>query len=94
MKPIEERVRSVLRQDGIDCHTVYAMPDPDAKKILLAFGANKNRRLTTSRIERILNSSGLGRFNVPREFQRLSAAFLHLEVTLGADTPVPDDNAR
>ncbi len=31
----------------------------------------------------------MGEFKVPNEFQRLSASFLHLEVTLGARTERP-----
>ena len=71
---------------GIKCHTIYKMPDPDELRILIAFNSQKNPRLTTRRIERVLNEMGSDEFKVPKDFQRLSATFLHLEVTLGART--------
>lgn len=62
------------------------MPDPDEYRVLIAFNSQKNPRLTTRKIERVLNDIGAGEFSVPNEFQRLSATFLHLEVKLGART--------
>jgi hypothetical protein len=71
---------------GIKCHTVYKMPDPDEFRVLIAFHSQKNPRLTTRKIERILNEMGISEFSVPKDFQRLSATFLHLEVKMGART--------
>lgn len=71
---------------GIKCQTVYKMPDPDEFRILIAFNSQKNPRLTTRRIERVLNEMDSNEFTVPKDFQRLSATFLHLEVKLGART--------
>ncbi len=39
--------------------------------------------------ENALTSLNVGDFKVPREFQRLSSAFLHLEVIIGAKTETP-----
>ena len=65
------------------------MPDPDELRVLLAFDSQKNPRLTTKKIKRALNEMGTGEFDVPKDFQRLSSAFLHLEVKMGARTEQP-----
>ena len=59
------------------------MPDPDELRVLIAFNSQKNPRLTTRKIERALNEMGPEQFDVPKDFQRLSATFLHLEVKIG-----------
>lgn len=71
---------------GIKCHTVYRMPDPDELRVLIAFNSQNNPRLTTRKIESVLNEMSPNAFTVPKDFQRLSATFLHLEVTMGART--------
>lgn len=71
---------------GIKCNTVYRMPDPDELRVLIAFNSQKNPRLTTRKVKRVLNEMGQNHFSVPKDFQRLSATFLHLEVTMGART--------
>ncbi|MDF1538333.1 MAG: hypothetical protein P1Q69_05475 [Candidatus Thorarchaeota archaeon] len=86
MRGIEAKIKESLMARGIKCHTVYTMPDPDELRVLIAFNSQKNPRLTTKRIERILNEMGTNEFSVPKDFQRLSATFLHLEVKLGART--------
>jgi len=62
------------------------MPDPEEFRVLIAFDSQKNPSLTTRRIERVLNEMGPSGFSVPKDFQRLSASFLHLEVKMGART--------
>ena len=59
------------------------MPDPDEFRVLIAFNSQKNPRLTTQKVERVLNEMGPNQFSVPKDFQRLSATFLHLEVKIG-----------
>jgi hypothetical protein len=86
LKRIEAMIRENLQARGIKCQSIYEMPDPDERRILLAFNSQKNPRLSVSKVERVLNEMGAGSFIVPREFQRLSSAFLHLEVVLGART--------
>lgn len=86
MKQIEVMIRENLNARGIKCQSVYRMPDPDETRVLIAFDSQKNPRLTTKKIERALNEMGTGTFEVPNEFQRLSAAFLHLEVRMGSRT--------
>ena len=86
MKRIEATIRSGLENKGIRCQSVYQMPDPEDVRVLLSFNSKDISKVSPTRIERALNSLGVGDFSVPREFQRLSAAFLHLEVTLGART--------
>ncbi|MBN2228144.1 MAG: hypothetical protein JW779_01035 [Candidatus Thorarchaeota archaeon] len=86
MKTIEAKIKQVLNSNGIKCSSVFWMPDPDETRILLSFNSKENNRLTTTRIDRVLNSTGMGDFKVPKEFQRLSSAFLHLEIALGAKT--------
>ncbi len=86
MKRIEAMIRENLNARGIKCQSIYQMPDPDELRILIAFDSQKNPRLTTKKIKRVLNEMGTGEFEVPNEFQRLSAAFLHLEVRMGSRT--------
>ena len=94
MNPIEIKIKNALRASGIECQSVYAMPDAEESRILLAFKSKDSGRLTTRRIERTLNNLGIGSFKVPKEFHRLSASFLHLEVILGARTsPIPTRDA-
>lgn len=83
---IESKIKDVLQTKGIKCQSVYKIPDQESMRVLLAFNSQKNPRLTTSKIERVLNETGATKFKVPKEFQRLSASFLHLEITLGART--------
>ena len=45
--------------------------------------------LSVRKIENALASLDVGEFRIPREFQRLSSAFLHLEISLGARTEIP-----
>lgn len=86
MSSMENRVKSGLREHGITCYSVYRMPGDEEGKLLMAFPARENSQLTTSKVERALNSLGVGQFSVQSEFSRLSAAFLHLEAVLGART--------
>ncbi|MGY5876320.1 MAG: hypothetical protein RTU30_11290 [Candidatus Thorarchaeota archaeon] len=86
MRPIETKIKAGLRDKGIKCQSVFKMYDLDENRVLLSFNSQDSQRLSTRKIERILNSLGMGEFKVPNEFQRLSASFLHLEVTLGART--------
>ncbi len=86
MKRIEAMIRENLNARGINCQSVYMMPDPDETRVLIAFNSQKNPRLTTGKIKRVLDEMGAGEFDVPKEFQRLSSAFLHLEVRMGART--------
>ena len=89
MEAIEAKIKYVLEDKGIRCRSVYSIPDPDDPRVLLAFNSKDNQRLTPSKVQRALNSLGAGEFSVSRDFQRLSAAFLHLEVRLGARTETP-----
>ena len=89
MKQIEAKIKNALENKGIKCQSVFALSDPDDTRVLLAFNSKDNRRLSIRKIENALTSLDVGDFKVPREFQRLSSAFLHLEVTLGARTETP-----
>ena len=84
MVRLEQRIKMALRSMGIECQSVYKMPDIEENRILLSFKSNGSKRITTRKVKKILNSLGVGQFEVPNKFQRLSAAFLHLEVELGA----------
>ena len=86
MGGIESRIKDLLATRGITCQSVYRIPDQETKRILLAFNSQKNPRLTIRKIERILNETGSTEFKAAKDFHRLSATFLHLEVTLGART--------
>ena len=89
MGRLEAQIKNHLRNSGIKCQSVYRLPDADENRVVLAFNSKDNQRLSTRKIERTLNTLGVGEFSVAREFQRLSAAFLHLEVVLGAKTERP-----
>ena len=86
MVKLEHTIKMALRNKGIECQSVYRMPDIEEHRILLSFKSNGGKRLTTKKVEQVLNSLEIGQFEVPNRFQRLSAAFLHLEVELGART--------
>ncbi len=89
MKQIEAKIKNALENKGIKCQSVFALSDPDDTRVLLAFNSKDNRRLSIRKIENALTSLNVGDFKIPREFQRLSSAFLHLEVILGARTETP-----
>ena len=89
MKQIEAKIKHALENKGIKCQSVFALSDPEDTRVLLAFNSKDNRRLSIRKIENALVSLNVGDFKVPREFQRLSSAFLHLEVILGARTETP-----
>ena len=89
MKALEAKIKHALENNGIKCQSVYKMPDPEDFRVLIAFNSKDNKRLTTRKVENALASVNLGQFKVPVEFQRLSSAFLHLEITLGARTEKP-----
>ena len=89
MKHIEAKIKHALENKGIKCQSVFSMRDPDDTRVLLAFNSQDNRKLSVRKIENALASLDVGEFKVPREFQRLSSAFLHLEITLGARTETP-----
>ncbi|MFO7837223.1 MAG: hypothetical protein R6V83_11275 [Candidatus Thorarchaeota archaeon] len=85
MADIERKIRKALEMKGIRCQSVYKIPNADnAERVLIAFDSKHNGKLTTKNVRSALNSIGIGRFSVPRDFQHLSAAFVHLEVELGA----------
>ena len=86
MKALEAKIKNALENKGIRCQSVYKMPDPDDTRVLIAFNSKDSRRLSIRKIENALASLNVGEFKVPRDFQRLSSAFLHLEITLGART--------
>jgi hypothetical protein len=89
MDRLEAKIKHGLEDKGIPCQSVYRIPDPDDPRVLIAFSSNGNHRLTPMKIERVLNSLGVGEFQAPKDFQRLSAAFLHLEVAMGSRTEKP-----
>jgi hypothetical protein len=89
MKHIEAKIKHALETRGIKCQSIFTMRDPDDTRVLLAFNSQDNRKLSVRKIENALASLDVGEFKVPREFQRLSSAFLHLEITLGARTETP-----
>ncbi len=89
MKALEVKIKHALENKGIKCQSVYKMPDPDDTRVLIAFNSKDNKNLSIRKIENILSALNVGKFKVPSEFQRLSSAFLHLEVTLGARTEKP-----
>ncbi|MHA1964296.1 MAG: hypothetical protein ACXACG_11045 [Candidatus Thorarchaeota archaeon] len=89
MKAIEAKIKNALENKGIKCQSVYKMPDPEDTRVLIAFNSKDNRRLSIRKIENALASLSVGEFKLPREFQRLSSGFLHLEITLGARTEKP-----
>lgn len=64
------------------------MPDPEDTRVLIAFNSKDSRNLSIRKIENALAALNLGdgEFKIPREFQRLSSAFLHLEITFGTRT--------
>ncbi len=86
MKAIEAKIKHALENKGIKCQSVYKIPDPDDTKVLIAFNSKDNKGLSIRKIENALATLKVGEFTVPRDFQRLSSAFLHLEITLGART--------
>ena len=86
MKALEAKIKNALENKGIRCQSVYRMPDPDDTRVLIAFNSKDSGRLSIRKIENALASLNVGEFKVPRDFQRLSSAFLHLEITLGART--------
>jgi hypothetical protein len=86
MKALEAKIKNALENKGIRCQSVYKMPDPDDTRVLIAFNSKDSGRLSIRKIENALASLNVGEFKVPRDFQRLSSAFLHLEITLGART--------
>jgi len=86
MKTIETKIKHALENKGIKCQSVYKMPDPEDTRVLIAFNSKDNRNLSIRKIENALGSLSVGEFKIPKEFQRLSSAFLHLEITLGART--------
>ena len=89
MNHIEAKIKNALENKGIKCQSVYTMPDPDDTRVLLAFNSQDNRKLSVRKIENALASLDVGEFKIPKEFQRLSSSFLHLEITLGARTEKP-----
>lgn len=89
MKALETKIKHALENKGIKCQSVYKMPDPDETRVLVAFNSKDNRKLTIRKIEAALTSLDVGEFKVPQDFQRLSSAFLHIEITLGARTEKP-----
>ncbi len=86
MKALETKIKHALENKGIKCQSVYKMPDPDETRVLVAFNSKDNKKLTIRKIEAALSSLDVGEFKVPQDFQRLSSAFLHIEITLGART--------
>jgi len=86
MKALETKIKHALENKGIKCQSVYKMPDPDETRVLVAFNSKDNKNLTIRKIEAALSSLDVGEFKVPQDFQRLSSAFLHIEITLGART--------
>ncbi len=89
MKHIEAKIKHALENKGIKCQSIFSMRDPDDARFLLAFNSQDNRKLSVRKIENALASLDVGEFKIPREFQRLSSAFLHLELKLGARTETP-----
>ena len=89
MKAIEAKIKHALENKGIKCQSVYRMPDLEDIRVLIAFNSKDNRRLSIRKIENALASLNVGEFKIPKNFQRLSSAFLHLEISLGARTEKP-----
>ncbi len=89
MKQIQAKIKHALENKGIKCQSVFVLSDPDDTRVLLAFNSKDNRRLSIRKIENALVTLNVGDFKVPREFLRLSSAFLHLEVILGTKTEKP-----
>ena len=89
MKAIEAKIKHALENKGIKCQSVYQMPDLEDTRVLIAFNSKDNKKLSIRKIENALTDLNVGEFKIPRNFQRLSSAFLHLEITLGSRTEKP-----
>ena len=89
MKALEAKIKHALENKGIKCQSVYKMPDLEDTRVVIAFNSKDNRRLSIRKIENALAALNVGEFKIPREFQRLSSAFLHLEISLGTRTEKP-----
>ena len=89
MKHIEAKIKHALENKGIKCQSIFMIRDPDDTRLLLSFNSQDNRKLSVRKIENALAALAVGEFKIPREFQRLSSAFLHLEISLGARTETP-----
>ena len=86
MNRIESKIKHALENKGIKCQSIFTMKDLDDTRVLLAFKSQDNQKLSIKKIENALSTLNEGEIVVSKEFQRLSSAFLHLEVTLGART--------
>jgi len=86
MNRIESKIKHALENKGIKCQSIFTMKDLEDTRVLLAFKSQDNQKLSIKKIENALSSLNEGQIIVSKEFQRLSSAFLHLEVTLGART--------
>lgn len=89
MKNLEAKIKHGLADKGIKCQSIYTVPTSEETRIVIAFNSKDNRRLSVKRVENALASLDVGNFKVPQDFQRLSSAFLHLEITFGARTERP-----
>lgn len=86
MNNLEAKIKHGLADKGIMCQSIYTVPTSEDTRIVIAFNSKNNRRLSVRKIEAALASLDVGAFKVPQDFQRLSSAFLHLEVTFGTRT--------
>jgi hypothetical protein len=86
MNHLEAKIKHGLADKGIKCQSIYTVPTSEETRVVIAFNSRDNKRLSVKRIESALASLNVGNFKVPSDFQRLSSAFLHLEVTFGART--------
>ena len=89
MNHLEAKIKHGLADKGIKCQSIYTVPTSEETRVVLAFNSRDNKRLSVKRVESALASLNVGNFKVPSDFQRLSSAFLHLEVTFGARTERP-----
>ncbi|TFG31319.1 hypothetical protein EU527_12810 [Candidatus Thorarchaeota archaeon] len=86
MNNLEAKIKYGLADKGIKCQSIYTVPTSEDTRVVIAFNSKDNRRLSVKRVESVLSSLNVGDFKILSDFQRLSSAFLHLEVTFGAGT--------
>jgi hypothetical protein len=89
MNRLEAKIKHGLADKGITCQSIYTVPTSEETRIVMAFNSKDNKRLSVKKVEAALASLNIGNFKAPQDFQRLSSAFLHLEVKFGARTERP-----
>ena len=77
---IEKHIAELLKKSNIQLFSIFPLLSENGMSILIGLESVQNTGITPDDVKNCLVQSRKYQFDVPREFERRSGAFLHMEI--------------